>query len=412
MLSYNPRSTAATSFMSLLESHPAIPALALLVVSLAMASLLASKLSFFRSAIDREIASRRFHAIDGLRGFLAVAVVIHHIGINYLYYQTGVWQLTPSRVNTFLGRGAVAMFFMITAFLFWSRVIASNGSLDTRKFFVSRIARMVPMYLLASGLLVVTSLSLTHFRLVVGARDLLQQALSWALFTIPGTPPINGFEKTSLVNTVFWSLAYEWKFYLMLPLLAIFATGKRQWALAAVSAVLIYVFSQGNLEWFFLAGCITAVVVRIERVRQMARGWPATVLAISCMVATLIWQPSVYTMFGAALLFVPFTIFASGNNAFGILTCRPARLLGLVSYSIYLLHNWLLYLASRAVDHFTPVAHLTPAEYWLLGMLVLVVTIMLSLITFQFVEHPFIDRRRAPAKQNSKPLKSLIHNDA
>jgi hypothetical protein len=45
--------------MSLLESHPAIPVLALLVVSLATASLLASKLSFFRAAIDGEIASRR-----------------------------------------------------------------------------------------------------------------------------------------------------------------------------------------------------------------------------------------------------------------------------------------------------------------------------------------------------------------
>ncbi|WP_143810969.1 hypothetical protein [Paraburkholderia piptadeniae] len=45
--------------MSLLESHSAIAAPALLVVSLATASLFALKLSFFRSAIDCEIASRK-----------------------------------------------------------------------------------------------------------------------------------------------------------------------------------------------------------------------------------------------------------------------------------------------------------------------------------------------------------------
>ncbi|MFX1675219.1 acyltransferase [Paraburkholderia sp. A2WS-5] len=394
--------------MSLLQSHPAITALALIVASLALGGAIASKLSFFRVAIDNEIAARRFHAIDGLRGYLAIAVVIHHIGINYLYYQTGIWQITPSRVNTFLGHGAVAMFFMITALLFWSRVLTSNGNLDTRKFFVSRVRRMVPMYLLASGLVVVTAISLTHFKLAVGVGDFLRQVVSWGLFTIPGNPPINGFENTHLINTVFWSLAYEWKFYIMLPLLAIFASGKSQWALGIASGALIYLFSPNNLEWFFMAGCATAVVVRIDRVRQMAGGWFPAALAISCIAATLIWQPSVYTLLGAALLFVPFSIFACGNSIFGILTCRPARLLGLISYSVYLLHNWVLYLASGVVDHFTPVGQLAPVEYWSLGMLVLAATIILSLITFRFIEHPFIDRRNASTKQ-SEPIPHRQH---
>jgi peptidoglycan/LPS O-acetylase OafA/YrhL len=386
--------------MPLLQDHPALPALVLIVVSLLVASLSASRLSFFREAINSEVASQRFHAVDGLRGYLAIAVVIHHIGINYLYYQTGVWQLTPSRVNTFLGRGAVAMFFMITALLFWTRVIDLKGNLDTRKFFVSRIRRMVPMYLLASGLVIITALSLTHFKLVVGAKDLLQQVLAWGLFTIPGAPPINGFEKTSLINTVFWSLIFEWRFYLTLPFLAIFASPKAQWALAAASAVLIYSFSQSNLEWFFLAGCMTAVVIRVERVRRVASRWWAGALASACMAGTLIWQPTVYTFPGAVLLFVAFTIFASGNSLFGVLTNRPARLLGLISYSIYLLHNWLLYIASRAVDHFTPVAQLTPIAYWLIGILVLTATIALSLTTFRFIEYPFIDRRRSSVNKD------------
>lgn len=388
--------------MSLLDTNPVIPTLILFAASLFMASLFVHKISFFRSVIDREVASRRFHAIDGLRGFLAIAVIVHHIGINHSYYLSGLWDLTPSRLNTFLGRSAVAMFFMITSFLFWGRAIASNGEIDARQFYISRIRRVVPMYFLASGLLVITALALTHFRITVGAKELLQQILAWLLFTIPGAPSINGLDKTYLINTVFWSLAFEWKFYLLLPLIAIFARRYVQWIFAVVSSMLIYAFSQTGLEWFFLFGCVTAVLVRVEWVSRVARHELASLLAIACLGAVLLWQPLVYSFAGASLLLVPFLIFASGNSVFGILTCRPARMLGLISYSIYLMHNWVLYLASRAINHFTPVANLTPIEYWLVGLMVVLATLFLSLLTYRFVEYPLLVGPRSQAKLDVK----------
>lgn len=372
------------------------------VPAFGLAALIGQKTGFFRSLVDKETVSSRFHAIDGLRGFLALGVMLHHIHINHHFYRTGLWELTPSRLSTFLGRGSVAFFFMITAFLFWGRVIDSKGSIDTLKFYSGRARRLVPMYLLSAGLLVLTALALTHFRLVVSPLDLMRQVLAWMLFTVPGYPEINGFGQTTLINTVFWSLVYEWKFYLVLPLVAALSRNKNWWSTAIAICACIAAFSTTQVEWFFVAGCTAAALVRLSAVRRFSAGVPATVLALGCATATTIYQPLIYTAAGAALLLVPFTIIASGNSLFGVLTCRPARVLGLLSYSIYLLHNWVLYLTSRLINHYVPVDSLPKIEYWGAAVIVVFLTVVLSAITYRFIEYPGIRSATAtPANANN-----------
>ena len=80
---------------------------------LGLGALVVRRSAFYRSLVDHEVSANRIHAIDGLRGYLALGVVLHHFVINFQYYQTGVWELTPSRLNTFFGRGSVGFFFMI-----------------------------------------------------------------------------------------------------------------------------------------------------------------------------------------------------------------------------------------------------------------------------------------------------------
>lgn len=314
--------------------------------------------------------------------------MIHHIVITHHFYQTGVWELTPSRMNTFFGRGAVAFFFMITAFLFWGRAIDQRGHIDSFRFYVSRLRRMVPMYAVSVGLLLVTVLALTHFRFVVPPVELGREVMAWLLFTIPGAPDVNALKSTYLINTVFWSLVYEWKFYLLFPALAIFARGAAQYVLAGAVAAYFAFFSDLNIEWFFLAGCAAAVLSRHHLVQRIATTWIASVVAVIFIAATIEWQPLTYSWIGATLLFVPFVLIASGNSMFGLLTLRPARLLGLLSYSIYLLHNWVLFLISRLVNHYTNVAALNQHTYWLIGAVVVICTVTLAAATYRFVEHP------------------------
>ena len=94
--------------MHLTAMHPAGPAIVIALVVLGLGALVVRRSAFYRSLVDHEVSANRIHAIDGLRGYLALGVVLHHFVINFQYYQTGVWALTPSRLNTFSGRGSVA----------------------------------------------------------------------------------------------------------------------------------------------------------------------------------------------------------------------------------------------------------------------------------------------------------------
>ncbi|MBB3258022.1 peptidoglycan/LPS O-acetylase OafA/YrhL [Paraburkholderia bannensis] len=352
--------------------------------------------TFYKSAINKEIASARFHALDGLRGFLAIGVVLHHIYINHHFYQTGTWELTTSRLSTFLGRGSVAMFFMITAFLFWGRLIESKGGFDTIRFFENRVRRIAPMYLVSAGLVVVTALALTHFRLDVPLRDLFVQIASWLLFTFPGVPPINGFAPTPLINTVFWSLTYEWKFYLLLPLLGALTI---RWGTAMVAfgtCACIALFSSSQVEWYFIAGCASAMALRISSVQRLCNGVVPAVVAICCTVTAIYWQPLIYSAGAAALLWVTFLIIAGGNTLFGLLANKAARLLGLLSYSIYLLHNWVLYLASRLLNHIVPIASLSHLSYISFGASVVGMTVLLASLTYRYIEFPLLQNQNVP----------------
>lgn len=399
------------------DVHPAVPVLVIGLLAFGLAAIMVRRSRFYHALVSQEISAQRFHSIDGLRGYLALGVLFHHVVINYHYYQTGTWELTPSRLNTFLGRGSVAWFFMITAFLFWNRAITAKGKIDAFRFYTSRLRRMVPMYLLSAGLVVVTALALTHFRLLESPLELLRNIMAWVLFTIPGVPYINTFSQTPLINTVFWSLVYEWKFYFLFPLLSIFAYTRGKWCLAALAALYIHFYSETQVEWFFLAGCAAAMLTRAPQVRKIAASWIGTAGAIAFIGATLEWQPAIYSPVGAVFLSIPFIVFASGNTMFGLLTCRPARMLGVLSYSIYLLHNWVLYLVSRGVNHYSTLSYLPMHAYWIVGALVAMLTVACAALTYRFVEYPFLRSDPSPRTKKSLgpvalgPTHRISHNE-
>ncbi|WP_254814204.1 acyltransferase family protein [Pseudomonas aeruginosa] len=120
----------------------ALPALACLAVALATCE-------FIRRLGSARLPASRFVTIDGLRGYLAFFVFLHHSSIWYYYLKDGLWQLPPSRLYAHFGQTSVALFFMVTGFLFAHKLLHSRGTpirwLDV---YASRIARLLPAYLL------------------------------------------------------------------------------------------------------------------------------------------------------------------------------------------------------------------------------------------------------------------------
>ena len=369
-----------------------IPCLLIAILLLLLAYCVDRRSAFYSGRVDKEISGDRFHAIDGLRGFLAIFVLYHHAVISYFYYATGQWVPPPSRLATLFGQGSVAMFFMITALLFWHRALASNGRIDLNQFYSSRIRRMLPMYMVASGLVVLTALAFTHFRLNHSPMQLIRDASTWLLFTFLGTPDVNGFPQTGLINTVFWSLVYEWKFYFLFPLLMFFARGWLSFLLLAVTAMLIHWYSSSNIEWYFVYGGLAATLIfKLQTLKKVCSGKIGSAAILLSLGAIMWLAPTAYSEKTAPLFFIPFLLIASGNSMFGLLTSRPARLLGTISYSFYLLHNFVLYLVFRAVNHLTDVSSLSVSTYWFITSVIAVLTFGISAVTYRYIEFPFLN---------------------
>lgn len=282
--------------MPLSSMNLALPVLVIFIAVFVGAIVVANGSLFYGRLIEDESNSRRFHSIDGLRGLLALGVAFHHVTISQQLYQTGVWTLPLSRLGIFLGRGGVAMFFMTTAFLFWNRVSYGKSPFDAVKFLSSRVRRLAPMYLVVSIAAIVTALAVTHFRLAVTWTDLLSQMFSWLLFTVPGTPDINGLPKTFVINGVFWSLIYEWKFYLLLPLLAVFKSRSGRLLLCIIASLYISLLSEMKVEWFFLTGALAAAVVQNEKFCALAKRPYASIVALLFIGATAVLVPLCYTI--------------------------------------------------------------------------------------------------------------------
>src|SRR5262249_50126300 len=81
---------------------------------------------FYNSQTD-SAGNNRFEALVGLRGLLAFGVFFHHARFTYQYYSNGWWEAPEGGIYLVLGPVSVALFFSLTAFLFWGKALANGG---------------------------------------------------------------------------------------------------------------------------------------------------------------------------------------------------------------------------------------------------------------------------------------------
>ncbi|MBA3020328.1 acyltransferase [Propionicimonas sp.] len=343
----------------------------------------------------------RFASIDGLRGFLAFAVFVHHSSIWFIYLRTGKWAAPTSALFNQFGQGAVAIFFMITAFLFTTKILnAERGQLDWVRLYVGRITRLLPMYAVAVAVLWVMAWQLTGWMRKVPLTTLADEALGWAAFTIRGAPSVNGLTQArQLMASVTWTLPYEWWFYLSLPLIAWLLGRERRFGwvgLAIVSVLLV------RLGWLldllhllpFAGGIIAAFTARSARVRRFAEHWAASVVVIVTIAVTATFLHSGFDPLAVGLYSIAFVLIAAGSSVFGLLTNTASRLLGETTYSVYLLHGLLLTLVLRFIIGLDVAASWTTTQHWLLTLALVFPLVGLSYLGFRWIEAP--GQRLAP----------------
>lgn len=85
-----------------------------------------------------------------------------------------------------------------------------------------------------------------------------------------------------------------------------------------------------------------------------------------------------------------FSLFAGGASLFGLLSGYPARLLGEITYSVYLLHGLVLFVFFKFIIGFGSASKLSVIGHWSLILCLTPVVVVLSYASFHYLERPAI----------------------
>ena len=386
------------------------PMVVILAVVLAVAGT-----PLFKAADSPPIPARsRVGTLDGLRGFLALAVFFHHGALYHSFIQDGLWRAPSDRLYGLLGPFGVSMFFMITGFLFWSQILDKQGRPDWARLYIGRVFRIGPIYLAAVTVMVACVFFLTGPHLHVSVGTLARQLAGWSALGLRSGSPINDFARPGvLLANVTWSLRWEWFFYASLIVTGLFARNRiTAWALPSVGLAASLVMlarahpavgapSAFAFIGLFCIGMLTATARGI--VGKVAFQTPlfsaiAAVLLLS--VLGVCW--TAYDILPICLLGAAFFLIANGTSLFGLLNTRPARRLGDISFGIYLLQGLVFaaVFASETARHF---ALSSPLNHWALIALASVLLISVATAAHVFIERPGIDLGRKVARIGRQP---------
>jgi len=185
------------------------------------------------------VDQRHIRPIDGLRAVAVFAVLLYHLGINWI-------------PGGFLG---VDLFFVISGYVITRLILDSieqSSALDLRAFFFARVRRLYPALLFM--------MAISTFIIAAFAPEAIHQFLSDIPYVLTGT---NNWHLVAIHRNYFetvgrppllqhtWSLGVEFQFYVIWPLILIFALkyfGKKNLAkvalfIAAISGVALFIFS-------------------------------------------------------------------------------------------------------------------------------------------------------------------------
>ena len=366
-------------------------------VGMALLMLLASA-PMFKIA---DFPASRISSVDGLRGFLAFAVFFHHAVMYHTYVSLGAWR-DPPHFYQMLGELGVCLFFIITGYLFWGKILRENGKPNWFKLYGGRLFRIAPAYFVAVSIMLVLVACRTGFVLNVSVRDLFIEIIKWlAIGVNGGGPNVNGYADTSLLTFgVTWTLSSEWKFYISLLVLAFAARRSRlhlPLVLIGLSLTLTYAFfrpdpTQAALSVrasLFLFGMLAASLES----RKLTVSLPQPVLSVlvTVILGALLWIfPTAYAGLPVLFLGIVFLLIISGGSMFGLLSSRPARRVGDVSYSIYLMQGLIVNLLFT-LPSVRSFSMQSPADYWVTMFGCTAVLLLTSTMTYVFVERTGIN---------------------
>ena len=279
----------------------------------------------------------RLLTLDALRGLAALAVCWFHFVVTFQVANQFDWL---NRASAW-GKYGVEVFFVISGFVIPLAMSAGGYRLSAfGRFLAKRMLRLYPPYV-ASLILVLALQWASGLLPGYGGERFAVRPAVWAEHLTYTTGVLGG----TWLTPVYWTLAIEFQFYLMIglafPLLAHRSVAVRTVVMAALAAapcVMTMVLPAGpdprasptSMPWLasWLAAFLPGVAAFQHR-REMI-GTPALLawVAASAAVTCYVHDAAAAVACGLAALAI----------AFARIEWRPLLWLGTVSYSLYLVH--------------------------------------------------------------------------
>jgi peptidoglycan/LPS O-acetylase OafA/YrhL len=329
---------------------------------------------------------QRIEVLDLLRGIAATAVALKHF--------TNILEPGPILAVTSYGWLGVEVFFVISGFIIPYSLYKGGYQLHRFPVFVlKRIVRLDPPYIVTIALIILLGVLSWYLPVTKGNK----------VFSVSFTQVmlhfgyLNTYFHYEWLSDVFWTLAIEFQYYILIgltfPLLVSKNLRLRYAALASLAA-LAFIIPTDALVFRFIFLFMMGIFAFQYRTKLI--GWREcavliTLAVICCLLRTGIPMTAAGTAAVLAILFVK-------------VKSRPLIFLGAISYSLYLLHGPIgrrgLNLALRV----------TGAESELMKIVCIVfamaVSIVAAYLMYKLIERPsqrlsaaiqYKDKRKAPA---------------
>lgn len=302
--------------------------------------------------------------IQGLRAIAVLLVVVYHF-----------W---PNRLTG--GYIGVDVFFVISGFLITgqlARELKSRGSIGLPSFWAKRIRRLIPASLVVLAVSVVlTTFIMPLAYMPASLRDIAASSLyvqNWSL-ALNSVDYLSSASKT--IAEHYWSLSLEEQFYVVWPLILLgtFTAAarfgiQRRWKALITMVVIISLLSLGLSIWYTAINPSQAYFVLFTRMWEFGAG---ALLVLLARRPKLAWVNNLLGLAGLGIILVsalslqassPFpgwlavfpvvgtvAILAMSQSptwfsVSGLLSIRPMRFIGDISYSLYLWHWPLIVIA-------------------------------------------------------------------
>ncbi|MEM7358502.1 MAG: acyltransferase [Pseudomonadota bacterium] len=352
--------------------------------------------AFSDMSLGNNISSAaEFNAINGVRGLAAILVLFSHTA--------------PGFENVRMG---LALLFVISGFLLSKPFVIDNRKIyswaNLERYVTKRLKRILPMYYLYVFIAYVATFDFStaarHFLFVQGAGHL------WPMTQI--------FTFYMLLPFVLLITCFAHRLHRLLPI-ALLAVASYFWLTHMVDWEPYYNgrFSNTFFLYTFLFGVLTSYVYydlisNATRLRTWLQRYGALVALVSVVVTLLsiVWSapikpPALVHMYLdkfwvksiLAAMIIVFALLVPGNWFAKLISNWWFRSVGVVGFSFYLLHGIGIDIVRNLNDTVLQMGMLEDRT-WGFVLASFLVTYVMALIAYSWVERPFFGYRRKPAK--------------